>query len=163
PRPLVPGTATQAAPAPVGAMPGLATPAVPGAMPGQAVPTPPGVIPGTVPQAPPVQFQPGPAVVPPGGPQVLPGPPPGCPAAAACALLAASGTGCVGLDSFLRAAPDAPSAAPASQAVVFWNRNVVLAPDPVNGGERRPGLIGRMYLYAAHGTDLCSVAARGTL
>lgn len=62
----------------------------------------------------------------------------------AAALLA--GSGCVALDNLLPKT-DAPPTGQVCQIVAAWNKEVMTAPDTVNGGRPLPGLTGRLYLF----------------
>jgi hypothetical protein len=62
------------------------------------------------------------------------------------AFLLSFGSGCVGLDSFI-APKDAPPTGKACQVVATWNKEVLFAPDPANGGIAKPGVTGRLYLF----------------
>ncbi|OAI47617.1 hypothetical protein AYO44_01705 [Planctomycetaceae bacterium SCGC AG-212-F19] len=67
-----------------------------------------------------------------------------CPGALALVLAFASG--CVALDEFVHKA-DVPPVGAVYQVVAAWNKEVMFAPDPVNGGRPTPGLTGRLYLF----------------
>src|SRR5262249_54984506 len=62
-------------------------------------------------------------------------------------LLLLSGVGCVGTEAFLGPSEPAPPTGVPHQVVVTWDNHVIAATDPVNGGEKRPGIAGRMYLF----------------
>jgi hypothetical protein len=64
-----------------------------------------------------------------------------------CGLLPAGlTTGCVSTDEFLNSPPEKPPPVPC-RVVATWNPEVVFTPDPVQGGNPTPGLVGRMYLF----------------
>jgi hypothetical protein len=67
-------------------------------------------------------------------------------AALLASFVAALLPGCVGIDSFV-AKTEAPPAGKPCQIVATWNKEVVFAPDPANGGRPTPGLTGRLYLF----------------
>lgn len=54
--------------------------------------------------------------------------------------------GCVGLDSFV-VKTDGPPIGKPCQIVATWNKDIVFAPDPANGGATIAGLTGRLYLF----------------
>jgi hypothetical protein len=64
--------------------------------------------------------------------------------ATACSLL--SLCGCVGLEGFVNLT-DSPPTGTVCQIVATWNKEVMFAPDPANGGRPSPGITGRLYLF----------------
>src|SRR5262249_36877737 len=62
------------------------------------------------------------------------------------AFLISFGSGCVGLDSFI-GPKDAPPTGKVCQLVATWNKEILFAPDPANGGIAKPGVSGRLYLF----------------
>jgi hypothetical protein len=67
--------------------------------------------------------------------------------ALACCLL---GAGCETLAPFAYQDCDKPPHAPVTMVQVAWEPMVYFTPDPVNGGARLPGIVGRMYLFGNH-------------
>jgi hypothetical protein len=65
----------------------------------------------------------------------------------AISLLLLLGAGCVGTEAFLGPAEPTPPTGAPHQVVVTWDNHVILAADPVNGGEKKPGIAGRLYLF----------------